>query len=50
VQYRALGDSDLRVSEICLGRWTPEQLRDNAADSGVGLDAGTMRAIDAVFA
>jgi len=22
VQYRALGDSDLRVSEICLGTWT----------------------------
>jgi aryl-alcohol dehydrogenase-like predicted oxidoreductase len=22
VEYRALGDSDLRVSEICLGTWT----------------------------
>jgi aryl-alcohol dehydrogenase-like predicted oxidoreductase len=22
VAYRALGDSDLRVSEICLGTWT----------------------------
>jgi aryl-alcohol dehydrogenase-like predicted oxidoreductase len=28
----------------------PEQLRDNAAASGVELDDGTMRAIDAVFA
>jgi 1-deoxyxylulose-5-phosphate synthase len=33
VEYRALGDSDLRVSEICLGTWTTfgESVDDNAA-------------------
>jgi aryl-alcohol dehydrogenase-like predicted oxidoreductase len=33
VEYRALGDSDLRVSEICLGTWTTfgESVDDEAA-------------------
>jgi aryl-alcohol dehydrogenase-like predicted oxidoreductase len=35
VEYRALGDSDLRVSEICLGTWTTfgESVDDDAAVS-----------------
>ena len=38
------------VASAIVGASRPEQLRDNAAASGVELDDGTMRAIDAVFA
>jgi aryl-alcohol dehydrogenase-like predicted oxidoreductase len=38
------------VASTIVGASRPEQLRDNAAASGVELDNGTMRAIDAVFA
>ncbi len=38
------------VASAIVGASRPEQLRDNAAASGVELDGGTMRAIDAVFA
>lgn len=38
------------VASAIVGASRPEQLRDNAATSGVELDDGTMRAIDAVFA
>jgi aryl-alcohol dehydrogenase-like predicted oxidoreductase len=38
------------VASTIVGASRPEQLRDNAAASGVELDDGTMRAIDAVFA
>ena len=38
------------VASAIVGASRPEQLRDNAAASGVDLDDGTMRAIDAVFA
>jgi aryl-alcohol dehydrogenase-like predicted oxidoreductase len=38
------------VASAIVGSSRPEQLRDNAAASGVELDDGTMRAIDAVFA
>lgn len=38
------------VASAIVGASRPGQLRDNAAASGVELDAGTMRAIDAVFA
>jgi aryl-alcohol dehydrogenase-like predicted oxidoreductase len=38
------------VASAIVGASRPEQLRDNAASSGVDLDDGTMRAIDAVFA
>jgi 1-deoxyxylulose-5-phosphate synthase len=38
------------VASAIVGASRPEQLRDNAAAPGVGLDDGTMRAIDAVFA
>jgi aryl-alcohol dehydrogenase-like predicted oxidoreductase len=42
VKYRTLGDSDLRVSEICLGTWTT---------FGGSLDEGAARAlVDAAFA
>jgi aryl-alcohol dehydrogenase-like predicted oxidoreductase len=38
------------VASAIVGASRPEQLRDNAAASGVELDDGTMQAIDAVFA
>jgi aryl-alcohol dehydrogenase-like predicted oxidoreductase len=38
------------VASAIVGASRPDQLRDNAAASGVELDDGTMRAIDAVFA
>jgi aryl-alcohol dehydrogenase-like predicted oxidoreductase len=38
------------VASTIVGASRPEQLRDNAAASGVELVDGTMRAIDAVFA
>ena len=38
------------VASAIVGASRPEQLRDNAAASGVELDDGTMRAIEAVFA
>jgi aryl-alcohol dehydrogenase-like predicted oxidoreductase len=38
------------VASAIVGASRPEQLRDNAAASGVDVDDGTMRAIDAVFA
>jgi len=38
------------VASAIVGASRPEQLRDNAAASGVVLDDGTMQAIDAVFA
>ena len=38
------------VTSAIVGASRPEQLRDNAAASGVELDDGTMQAIDAVFA
>jgi 1-deoxyxylulose-5-phosphate synthase len=38
------------VASAIVGASRPEQLGDNAAASGVELDDGTMRAIDAVFA
>jgi aryl-alcohol dehydrogenase-like predicted oxidoreductase len=38
------------VASAIVGASRPDQLRDNAAASGVGLDDGTMQAIDAVFA
>ena len=38
------------VASAIVGASRPEQLRDNAAASGVELDDGTMRAIDALFA
>ncbi len=38
------------VASAIVGASRPQQLRDNAAASGVELDDGTMRAIDAVFA
>jgi aryl-alcohol dehydrogenase-like predicted oxidoreductase len=38
------------VASAIVGASRPEQVRDNAAASGVELDDGTMRAIDAVFA
>jgi aryl-alcohol dehydrogenase-like predicted oxidoreductase len=38
------------VASAIVGASRPEQLRDNAAASGVALDASTLQAIDAVFA
>jgi len=38
------------VASAIVGASRPEQLRDNAAASGVELDAATLQAIDAVFA
>jgi aryl-alcohol dehydrogenase-like predicted oxidoreductase len=51
VRYRRLGDSDLRVSEICLGTWTTfgESVPDDAAVTivdAVEHDQATLRAID----
>ena len=41
MQYRTLGDSDIRVSEICLGSWLTY---------GVGVDADAARAcLDRAF-
>lgn len=41
---------EANVASTIVGASRPEQLRDNAAASGIELDDGTMRAIDAVFA
>jgi aryl-alcohol dehydrogenase-like predicted oxidoreductase len=38
------------VASAIVGASRPDQLRDNAAASGVKLDDGTMQAVDAVFA
>jgi aryl-alcohol dehydrogenase-like predicted oxidoreductase len=64
VNYRRLGDSELEVSELCLGSWLsepnvasaivgasrPEQVVENAAASSVELDDATLRKIEDLFA